>query len=304
MTRVHHLMDTYELFTAEQIAVSPIDPTGVHYWTPEQRRQILMTETVAQDTGGEAFRENNDLKPLIAQAIRDGSHFYTLSYIPPRQQLDGHYHTIKVETTLPNLHLVYRAGYNSEDPPPLPQNFGATLLKAAIEGKAPAATQLLFDVQAAPSAQPEKDSQPQDPQPPQPPPAPKNTVAYDVFFLLPQSQVTFVSDSEGIYNASLQFELAAYDVHGKLVATKSQAIEWPLTTHEYHQFVMTPFKLSQQIDLPPGQISLHVGVLDNTSNKVGTLEIPLTVAEIPKHPVPSPSAATPCPPRCPLLPSH
>jgi VWFA-related protein len=296
MTEVHRLMDTYELFTVEQIAVSPINPIGVAGVGWAQ----LKSEQVAEDTGGEAFYNNNDLKPLIAQAIRDGSHFYTLSYIPPRQTEDGHYHRIKVETSIPGLHLVYRAGYNSEDPPPLPQNSGATLLKAAIEGKTPAATQLLFDVQAAPSAQPEKDSQP-----PQLPPATKTTVAYDVLFLLPQSQITFASDAEGIHNASFEFDLAAYDIHGKLVAAKTQAIEWPLTTPEYRQFVMTPFKLSQQIDLPPGQISLRVGVLDNTSNKVGTLEIPLTVAEIPKHATPPPPGTpTPCPPRCPLSPSH
>ena len=42
------------------------------------------------------------------------SQFYTLSYIPPKQKDDGHYHHIKVELDQPNLHLVYRKGYNAE----------------------------------------------------------------------------------------------------------------------------------------------------------------------------------------------
>ena len=39
----------------------------------------------------------------------------------------------------------------------------------------------------------------------------------------------------------------------------------------------------QQIDLPPGQISLHVGILDNVNSKVGTLEVPVYVS----HSLPS-----------------
>jgi hypothetical protein len=35
--------------------------------------------------------------------------------------------------------------------------------------------------------------------------------------------------------------------------------------------------MAQQIDLPPGEIFLRVGVLDGVSDKVGTLEIPLIV---------------------------
>src|ERR1039457_3920810 len=39
-----------------------------------------------------------------------------------------------------------------------------------------------------------------------------------------------------------------------------------------------PIRLPQQIDLPPGQLFLRVGVLDRTSNKVATLELPLKVS--------------------------
>jgi hypothetical protein len=35
----------------------------------------------------------------------------------------------------------------------------------------------------------------------------------------------------------------------------------------------------QQIDLPVGQLFIRVGVLDTTSNKVGTLELPLKVGK-------------------------
>ena len=93
MGLVHRLLDVYELFTAEQIAVSPVDPRGVVGLGMAQ----LRAEAVAEQSGGEAFYNNNDLKSLIAKAINDGSQFYTLSYIPPKQKDDGHYHHIKIE---------------------------------------------------------------------------------------------------------------------------------------------------------------------------------------------------------------
>jgi hypothetical protein len=63
----------------------------------------------------------------------------------------------------------------------------------------------------------------------------------------------------------------------------------PLTPDEYAEFIKTPFQFSQQLDLPPGSATLRVGILDSTSNKVGTLELQITV---PKN-TPSQLAATP-----------
>jgi VWFA-related protein len=294
MARIHHIMDTYELFTAEQIAVSPIDTKGVYYLrTLQQKLERMEGEKIAEDTGGEAFYENNDLKTLIDHAVHDGSHYYTLSYIPPRQEEDGHYHTIKVETTRPGLHLVYRAGYNSEDPPQLPQYSGADLLTAAMQGNAPVATQLLFDVQATPSAQPAKA-----------PSTDKATIPYDVLYLLPQSQIALAEGPDGTHRGSLEFHATAYDIYGRIVASMNETMNLPLSPDKYREFVKTPFQFSQQLDLPPGQISLRVGILDTTSNKVGTLEIPLTVSPTSsKHgATPPPTIPTPCPPRCALPP--
>jgi VWFA-related protein len=294
MTLVHHVMDTYELFTTEQIAVSPIDTAGVHYLIPSQQMHLMEAEAIAQESGGEAFYENNDFKALITQAIHDGSHFYTLSYIPPRPEEDGHYHTIKIESTLPGLHLVYRAGYNSEDPKQLPQYSGAGLVKAAMEGNAPVATQLLFDVQAAPSSAPAPSSAT--------PPASKNSVPYDIRYLIPQSQLAFATTPDGIRTLAVEFNLNAYDIYGRLAASRNETLKLPLSPAKYQAFLRTPLQFAQHLDLPPGQITLRIGILDTTSNKVGTLEVPLTVTRSTgKHsPEPPASTATQCPPRCTL----
>ena len=49
----------------------------------------------------------------------------------------------------------------------------------------------------------------------------------------------------------------------------------PLDPQQYQQFLSRPFQFSQQLNLPTGQLSLRVGILDGVSNKVGTLEVPV-----------------------------
>jgi hypothetical protein len=51
----------------------------------------------------------------------------------------------------------------------------------------------------------------------------------------------------------------------------------PLSDARYQQFIQGPFRFTQQLDLPPGPLFLRIGVLDPTANRIGTLEIPLTV---------------------------
>jgi VWFA-related protein len=146
MAIVHRLMDTYELFTAEQVAVSPVDTRGV----VKLGMAALRMETVAEDTGGTVYAESNDLSAELGKAIDDGSHYYTLSYLTPHHLTAGHYHKIKITANRPGLHLVYRTGYNDEPPPQPATPVGPKLIQAAMQGEAPPSTQLLFDLRISP----------------------------------------------------------------------------------------------------------------------------------------------------------
>ena len=275
MSLVHRLMDVYERYTAEQIAVSPLDPRGVVGLGMAQ----LRAEAVAEQSGGEAFYNNNDLKSLIAKAINHGAQFYTLSYIPPKQKDDGHYHHIKVELVdQPKLHLVYRQGYNAERVPTLDAPApGPALMKASMEGNTPPATQILFDVgvwpgyltSSNPQAQPDAKSKP------------GKTVRYELHYGFPPSEISFTEDADGMLHGSLEFDAVAYDIYRKRVALLTQTVPMNLTPAQYDEFVAKhAFSFVQQLDLPFGQISLHVGILDNVNSKVGTLEVPVYVRSV------------------------
>ena len=300
MTLVHRLMDVYELFTAEQIAVSPVDPRGVVGLGMAQ----LRAEAVAEQSGGEAFYNNNDLKSLIAKAINHGSQFYTLSYIPPKQKDDGHYHHIKIELVdQPKLHLVYREGYNAERVPTLDAPApGPALMKASMEGNTPAATQILFDVGvwpgslANPAANPQPKADPKS--------KPGKTVRYEIHYGFPPSEIAFTEDANGVLHGSLEFDAVAYDLIRRRVALLTQTVTMNLSPAEYDDFIAKhDFSFVQQLDLPPGAISLHVGILDNVTSKVGTLEVPIYVHPLnarQRAAIPPDAAPAPCPPRCPM----
>jgi len=239
----------------------------------------LKAEAVAQDTGGEAFYNSNDLKTEIAKAVDDGSQFYTLSYIPPNQKDDGHYHHIKVVVDKPGLHLVYRQGYNAERVPTLDAPApGPKLMKASMEGNAPAATQILFDVGVWPNYTFTTATGTQAPASAKS--KPSKTVHYEIHYGFPASEIAFTEDPDGMLHGSLEFDVVAYDIFRRRVALLTQTVTMPLSLKEYDAFAAKAYQFTQQIDLPPGQISLHVGILDNVNSKVGTLEVPVYVSQL------------------------
>ena len=63
----------------------------------EQRNseQSAMRE-VAEDTGGHAYVDTNDLDKAVADVVENDSSYYTIAYVPPREHPDGKYHKIQV----------------------------------------------------------------------------------------------------------------------------------------------------------------------------------------------------------------
>jgi VWFA-related protein len=292
------LKRAYGLLAAAQTTAFPISARGVSSLGAGE----LSMESVAEATGGVAYYNSNDLGGYIAKAIAAGSDYYTLSYSSPNTAFDGRHHTIKLAADVPNLHLTYRNSYYAEDPATIKPTPGLTLaatlpdsdtpdMKLAMSRSMPTSQQLLFDVQVDPSTLPAKPSDPAifgtlDP-------AVKAKLKgkpltrYSFQYAIPALQIEFPRDPDApnapnaaagaTRNGALEVDIAAYDDQGKLVTGLSQTIKMPLTSAQYRQFIRGPYQFTQQLDLPSGQLFLRIGVLDPTSGKLGTLEIPLTV---------------------------
>jgi VWFA-related protein len=280
MTVVHMLMDAYELLAGAEVAVSPIDPSGV---SPFMGARQLMMEQVAEESGGKAYYDTNSLSGALAEAIESGSHYYTLSYAPPRKKDDGHWHTIHVVVNRPGLNLVYRAGYNAEDPLSAKAIApGPGLKQAVAQGKALEGADLVFDVNVEPSGD-DSDARPATRMLSAHGPA-TPMARYNIVFSVPADEITPVA---GRAAELLLFEVEAYGPTGKPVRAIAQRVQVPPLIDEHGDVVGTPFRFTQQLDLPVGQIFLEVSVVDEESKSTGRLEIPLAAANGPEpHPRP------------------
>jgi hypothetical protein len=148
-------------------------------------------------------------------------------------------------------------------------------MRAAMGRGMPASTQLLFDVKVEPANRPPRPTDPTIMGVLDPKLKDKPLTRYGLLYALPASQITLSPGPGGTHTGSVTFAAAAYDTGGKLVTSLSQTIQLPLSAAEYQQFRKTPFQYYLQLDLPPGQLFLRIGVFDGVSNKIGTLEIPV-----------------------------
>ena len=270
MVTAHRLMDTYERFSQEQIAIDPFDPKGVS----GLGANTLRVEDIATETGGEAIYNTNDYKGGVAKIVEDTAHYYTLSYIPPRATDDGRYHPIKIVVDHPGLHLNYRGGYNDEQPKPPDSVLKVQMNQASMGLGALPSTQLVFDLQLQPAL--DAPPKPQSVGARRPLPLANAAAAYDMLYSLDPTQLSFALLPAQQLATSVEFDIAAYDTYGKLVAVRSQTLNLTLTPEEYAQFLATPFRFDLPIDLPPGQLTLRAGIFEGTANRSGTLEIHFT----------------------------
>ncbi len=306
---------TTDMLTAAQIAVYPVDARGItttpgasvvsgpkgfangrgdsmgksiSAFNMKNSQEHLGMEAIAAATGGVAYYNTNGLKEAVNKAINNGENYYALSYVPPDPKFDGIFHKITVKVNVPGVHLSYREGYYSDDiarneitpgislattaPEPYGNNMAASMGRGV-----PTSSQLLFTVRVEPqsdSVNPEgtKVLGTLDPKL-----QGKPLRRYDFQYSLPGQQITFNDGPGKTHKGALEFDIAAYDVYGKLITSISQTIDLKLTDERYRLLQRTPFQLIQGLDLPMGEIFLRLGILDTVADKTGTLEIPVDV---------------------------
>ena len=66
---------------------------------------------IAQQTGGRAFYNTNDVKSALRTALDDSEITYTLGYYPSHGQWDGRYRSIKVRVDMQGVEVRHRQGY-------------------------------------------------------------------------------------------------------------------------------------------------------------------------------------------------
>jgi len=102
------LQEVYEAANRNNVSIYPVDPRGLMMNTPGF--QIDTLRILADETGGRALVNRNDLKAALSEVGRDSTAYYLLGFVSTRPS-DGKFHRIKVRTTRPKISVNARAGY-------------------------------------------------------------------------------------------------------------------------------------------------------------------------------------------------
>ncbi len=212
---------------------------------------------LARDTGGEVFRNTNDLNAALQTAVADSSSYYVLGYYPERKSWDGKFHNIKV--TLANKHpkVRSRTGYFAADPADWRKADDEKQMISPSSLHTLAATGLLFYAHLLP---PEKKGQP-----------------VTVEILVDAGTVSFGSGPDFAHNADLEFQVGAFTPDGKLTRLETQLARADLRPETYQQFMKNGIPVRVQLSLQAGRYLLRVAARDNRNGHIGTLDIPTTI---------------------------
>jgi VWFA-related protein len=307
--------ETTNLLVRAQIAVYPIDARGIvtsavhaasnpmksyaknpHSYAKDQAIffQSLFAEhdtmlEMAKDTGGRAFVDTDGLTAALAQAIKSGADYYTISYTPSDTNWNGKYR--KIEVKLKDGHgatLAYRRGYYADDPDsvkpdhasaatPVPQ--GA--MQVAMMRGAPPATEVLMKVRVLPlgaKTEAVADGNTLNPDPKLKIKGPFRTFAVDLEADL--GGLSFATAPDGRYHCPLEFVTFVFDREGNVVNAVDTPISASLAPERYAALLRSGLPFHQEISVPEqGEYFLRTAVMDKRNGKIGSLELPITAVE-------------------------
>jgi hypothetical protein len=242
---------------------------------------------LAEQTGGKAFYNQNDLTSIIGKVIGSSADFYTLSYSPENTNMNGGFRDIAVKVGDGKYKLSYRRGYfaRAED---LPGAAGSYQLQAAqqasqdptkrdplapfMEFGMPQTEQILYKAHvhhgdpvpnAAASA----------------PAADTHAERYAVDFAVDLDDLGLKAGDDGIRHDTLNISMIVYDRYGQIVTREDHIVQLNVKPDVYPIFQKNGVQLHGAVNVPRGDYWLRTGIYDERTHKVGTMEIPLRLVK-------------------------
>ena len=241
-------------------------------------------QQIAEETGGHAYYDTNGIKEAVAAAIQNGANYYTLAYIPQSKTDDGRFHKFQVTVPdAPSYKLTYRRGYIAEPPRKQAANAPVSSVIAALMRGAPPFSEIVFKMRVLPFDDPVLKGVPQSTGPAGDlSPKVKGPVErYALDCAADLHNASIAETPDGLNHASLEFVAVAYDRDGARLNYIDKGFTVNMNDDQYKQVMQKGLQIHQQIDLPAGEVYLRAAVHDLTSDRVGSVEIPLMVKPSP-----------------------
>ena len=250
-----------------------------------QSAEFETINQIASETGGKAFYNTNGIGDAMATASEQGSNYYTLSYTPANRNYNGRFRKIKIALADKGCHLHYRPGYFAEDPyaPVNSRDLLRNIGTVAMEHGSPQSRQVLFEVRVVPLGAKYKANRTKMGKPL---PASKTVPGlsadvevqhYGIDYAVNSSDLRFAEQENEIRHAALQLMIAGFDDEGRQLSGFSALWASDLRPADYRDVISGGVHIHQEVDVPVGAVSLRLGIADQLSNHLGTVELPLPV---------------------------
>lgn len=217
----------------------------------QPRGQDVMRE-IADDTGGRAFINTNDLAQAIRSAVDDAAASYTLGFYPDSETLDGKFHALKVHLKEGHADLRYPKGYFAvKEAMFAPENALRVAVESPLES---AAIHLLARV--------ERVNQPK-----------ANSLSVSATIDLHNLAVT---ERDGKRKAQARVVLVGQDARGGVLDRNEKTLNLDLTKENYEAMLKSGVFVREVIEAKEGLATIRVLVADAASGSTGSLIIPVS----------------------------
>ncbi len=233
--------------------------------------------SVAEQTGGKAFYNTNDLNRAIRDSMEDGSTYYTLGYYPENKDWDGRFRRISLKVNRPGVKLHYRQGFYAVEPKEYAKQDPKILaidLGSALDINNPISTALPFQAIVLPlSAQ--------------------NGNKIQINFGVDAHAIAFELKPDGLQHAAVDCGVRAYSKTGESIKLQGNTFNAALAPEQYQKVMKAIFPCNQTLELPPGEYLLRLAVRDTNNGLIGTANGSATVPATGANPQANPEEKKP-----------
>jgi VWFA-related protein len=233
-----------------------VGPAGAHALvadmnnaSTEQSEELLEEKQIAEDTGGIAKFNSNDIAGMMRSAYDASQSYYTVSYSPANKEWKGEYRRTDVSVAKKGYRLTYRRGYYAVDRPvtaPTTDDFTRALRKGA-----PPARDVLF------TATLKRDSQ---------------LIALD--YSVDVHTLKFAGDGE-VRTAGVDCAVVEYDRLGKVLGTAQIHVDGKVKQGDWSRLEQTGFPAHQVLPQAANVTSITIGIRDHATGEFGNMEVAL-----------------------------
>jgi len=211
---------------------------------------------LADETGGRAFYNTNDLEGAARKAIDDSAITYTLGFYPDSDDFDTKYHPLKVEVNRKGLELRYRKGFVAMPVAVATDKQRTAEIAAALHSPLEA-TGIGINVRIDAVEQPKPGSIRMIIQ-----------IAQDTISLQPKGDRTV---------GSLDILITQNAPDGRVLATTSETLDMNLTRQTYEKVMKSGLVMTKTLEPNAEAYQIRVLVYDRSTGNVGSIFVPVKI---------------------------